>query len=426
MVALTPNPSQLTPPRVPIIDDRTGAMSREWYRFFLSLFTAVNTTTEAADTFPNGTTDAATLAAQLNDLSQEMHIEPRDELGTLAPVNQDNVPWLTFSNVPSLVPTAVGSVFWNGGTTLNIQQTANVTARTNEDNFFYIKASSAITKGQLVMFTGAVGASGVLTGAPATGLGINDGHYLMGVAAEDIALNGFGLIQWSGTLRGFNTTGSPYGETWADGDVLYYNPAYAGGMTKTVPTAPNVKAVIAAVINAAASGSGSITIRISFGSVLGGTDSNVNIGTLANGDMLVYNSANSRWENYAVAAAQSSLGLAYGTYTPTLTNTTNITSSSAGVCQYMRVGNTVTVSGRVDVTATATGNTTLGISLPIASNLASNSELAGTAAYTSATVANNSFARISGDTTNDRATMSFNSTVTSSASWFFQFTYLIV
>ena len=30
--------TQITPPRVPIIDDRTGYVSREWYRFFYSLF----------------------------------------------------------------------------------------------------------------------------------------------------------------------------------------------------------------------------------------------------------------------------------------------------------------------------------------------------------------------------------------------------
>lgn len=37
------NPTNLTPPRVAFIDDRTGAISREWYRFFLSLLTAVQT-----------------------------------------------------------------------------------------------------------------------------------------------------------------------------------------------------------------------------------------------------------------------------------------------------------------------------------------------------------------------------------------------
>ena len=37
-MALSPiNPTQITPPRVAFIDERSGAISREWYRFFLSL-----------------------------------------------------------------------------------------------------------------------------------------------------------------------------------------------------------------------------------------------------------------------------------------------------------------------------------------------------------------------------------------------------
>lgn len=207
--------------------------------------------------------------------------------------------YVTFDTAPTGVPTTVGTVYWDGGQTLNVQQTANVVGKVNEDNYYYIKASGALSKGQLVMFTGAVGASGVLTGGPATGLGVNDGVRLMGVAAEDIALNGFGMVQWSGTLRGFNTTGSPYGETWADGDILYYNPAYAGGLTKTEPTAPNVRAVVAAVVNAGSGGSGSVVIRLSVGSVLGGTDSNVYINGLANGDILQYDGTDQRWENHA-------------------------------------------------------------------------------------------------------------------------------
>jgi len=35
----TGNQTQITPPRVPIIDERTGAMSRQWYRWFYSLYT---------------------------------------------------------------------------------------------------------------------------------------------------------------------------------------------------------------------------------------------------------------------------------------------------------------------------------------------------------------------------------------------------
>jgi len=33
------NTTQITPPRVPIIDERTGAVSREWYRWFYNLYT---------------------------------------------------------------------------------------------------------------------------------------------------------------------------------------------------------------------------------------------------------------------------------------------------------------------------------------------------------------------------------------------------
>lgn len=40
------NPTQLTPPRVEFIDPRSGAISREWYRFFLSLLTATQATQE--------------------------------------------------------------------------------------------------------------------------------------------------------------------------------------------------------------------------------------------------------------------------------------------------------------------------------------------------------------------------------------------
>jgi len=32
------NNTNITPPRVPLIDERTGLISREWYRFFLNLF----------------------------------------------------------------------------------------------------------------------------------------------------------------------------------------------------------------------------------------------------------------------------------------------------------------------------------------------------------------------------------------------------
>ena len=153
---------------------------------------------------------------------------------------------------------AQGKLGWDGGTTLNLGMTANVVQRIGEDTFFYIKASSAITKGQLCMFTGTVGTSGVLTAGPATG--VTNGQYIIGLAAETLALNDFGLIQSFGTLRGLDTTGSSVGQTWHDGDVLFYNSAYTGGLTNVYPTSGPI-VTVAAVISASNGGSGSLQIR---------------------------------------------------------------------------------------------------------------------------------------------------------------------
>ena len=164
-------------------------------------------------------------------------------------------------NTTTATTSALGRAYWDGGTTLNLGMTANVTQKVGESEFMYVKASSAITKGQLCMFTGAVGASDVVTAAPATGISVS--QYVIGIAAESIALNGFGLIQTFGTLKGFDTSGSSVGETWADGDVLYYNSAYTGGLTKVYPSSGPI-VVVCAVTHATGGSSGSVTVRVTF------------------------------------------------------------------------------------------------------------------------------------------------------------------
>lgn len=66
-----------------------------------------------------------------------------------------------------------------------------------------------------------------------------------------------------------------------------------------------------------------------------------------------------------------------GTYTPTLTNVTNVADSTAYECQYVRIGNVVTVSGAVAIDATAAGTVELRVSLPIASNFTSSVQAGG-------------------------------------------------
>jgi hypothetical protein len=232
------------------------------------------------------------LQAALDAVRQELQTLPRQELGTMAVLQQALLPWVIWDTTPESVPPDVGTLAWDGGTTLGVQMTTNVLGRINESGYYYVKASSAITKGQVVMFTGAVGASGVPTAAPATG--VTDGSYIMGVAAESIANNDFGLVQFIGTLRGVDLS------AYIDGDILWYNPAVTGGLTKTKPSAPNVKVQMAAVISN--SNNGTMLIRVSSGSVLGGTDSNVQFGTLSNGDLIQYDSVLQYWKNVTPAS----------------------------------------------------------------------------------------------------------------------------
>jgi len=149
-----------------------------------------------------------------------------------------------------------GQLGWNGNNTLGLGMAGgNVVQHIGEDTFFYVKASSAITKGQLCMFTGAVGSSGVLTAAPSNSIPYAEA--IMGIAAENIALNGFGLIQNTGSIRGLDTS------AYTDGQVLYYDSAVTGGMTATYPASGPI-VIVAAVAKAASGGAGVLTARVSF------------------------------------------------------------------------------------------------------------------------------------------------------------------
>jgi hypothetical protein len=110
------------------------------------------------------------------------------------------------------------------------------------------------------------------------------------------------------------------------------------------------------------------------------------------------------------------------TYTPTLTNTTNVAASTAYVTNYCRVGNMVTVAGRLEIDPTATGATELGISLPITSDLADPHDASGTAAEGSS----GQVGRIYADQTNNRLVLAFNATDTANRNWAFHASYRVI
>lgn len=263
---------------------------------------------------------------------------------------------LAFDGTNPTTP-AAGTIWFDSSTnTWNAQQNA-ITQQIGEETLVYGKATNTIsgeTLLQAIVKTGTVGASGVITFGVA-GAGVTNHELFIGVATEDIATNGFGRITAFGVVHGINTSGSTYGETWADNDEIWYNPV-TGGLTKTKPVAPNIKVQLGVVINAGSGGSGSFQVLLNTGSELGGTDSNVQITSVANGNLLTYDGGNGYWKNTDLAAGT---GISVSKSTNGVLTVTNTAPSSGGTVT--SVGGTGTVNGiTLTGTVTSSGNLTLG------------------------------------------------------------------
>lgn len=111
-----------------------------------------------------------------------------------------------------------------------------------------------------------------------------------------------------------------------------------------------------------------------------------------------------------------------GTNTPTLTNSTNVAASTSNTAFYIRVGDIVTVHGRVDIDPTSAGtNTVLGISLPVASNFTAAADLAGLCTNSGGM----SRCQINADDTNDRASLAMIPTGAANENVFYTYSYIV-
>jgi len=234
------------------------------------------------------------------------------ELAALQPVIQSNNSVVTdYIDLPEIGPhvSQARRVQWNQDDgTMDVGLYGGSVLQVGQELVYYAKNTSGalIANGTPVMFTGTVGSSGKLT----FGLAIADGSvladYMMGVTTQDVADNAFGYVTNFGLVRGFNTTGAPYGEAWADGDLLYFDPATPGTWTNVAPQAPNVDVPVAVVVNAGSGGSGSIFVRMTVAESLARLqDVYINgTGTPNDFDVLLYDATQSRWENKPASAVQ--------------------------------------------------------------------------------------------------------------------------
>lgn len=335
-------------------------------------------------------TQAISAINRLADALDSLALAPPRQIDTFTKTD-----YVDFDTLPPEPTYAVGRMWWNANGTLNLGMGGgNITQQVGEEAFVYGKATAAITEGQLVMLTGAVGASGVVTFAPTTA-GLLDPNLIVGVATENIPNNGFGRVTTFGTIHGIDTTGSGVGEVWVDGDLLWYRTGGAGTMTKVRPTSPNMKTAVALVINAGGGGSGSLQVQLVRGSALGVTDSNVEITSPADKQILQYDNALSYWKNVSRPAFSSTASVGGATpavtgagitfpstvslssdaftlddyrevtYTPTATPTSGTFTTASAIGSYTRIGRQMFVTVTLSITTNGTAAGAIDISLPL-------------------------------------------------------------
>jgi hypothetical protein len=256
--------------------------------------------------------------------------------------------YIQFNTTQNPLPTdATGRIYYDNNDqfqTLSFQMNGSVVQHIGEEQFYRIKCQGSITKGQVVSFAGTVGASGGLIGKAATGLTVDQANYVLGVADESGTNNDWIFVTSFGEVKNINTTGGA--ESWVQGQVLYYNPSVTGGLTKTKPTAPNAIAIVAAVVHVGTN-NGILFVRPTFGSVLGGTDGNVQFGTLNNLDVVQYDSVAQYWKNVPASGLSVSYAATAGSAgsSTTAVTATNLAGGLAGSLPYQTGAGATTFLG---------------------------------------------------------------------------------
>ena len=260
--------------------------------------------------------------------------------------------WLTFNMSPTapVGDWVEASVYWDADwDILNVRLNDGVDMHLGMSIYMPPTNNASgvtIPRGNLVMATGVQGDR--ITIAKAVTNGTVEPDYIIGVAAHDIA-NGDtdGKIVTQGEVRGIDTS------TWTVGTVLYPNASTAGALTSTKPVAPNIRTAVAFVTRQNAT-TGRIMVRMTPGSVLGGSDQNVKFTTpLATGDVVAWDNAQSLWTNQQFAPKNSPTltGTPLSTTAAADTNTTQIATTA------FVIGQAASASPIVDGTA-AVGTST--------------------------------------------------------------------
>jgi hypothetical protein len=248
----------------------------------------------------------------------------------------------------------VGATQWNNtiGSSETLLKGGNVSLKNGVDLVARIvnkvTPNTTLTKAayQAVRVSGAQG--GRLAVALAKADTDNNSADTIGLVTETINTNQEGFIITVGQLLDVNTTGSLQGETWADGDVLYLSPTTAGKITNIKPTGATGHIVVIGYVEYAHANNGAIYVKIMNGWELDELHNvYINPSTLADNNLLQYDSATSLWKNESLSTAGVQPTLTSGTNIKTINGTSLLGSGDITVGGGITVGTTAVTSGTI-------------------------------------------------------------------------------
>ena len=312
-----PNITQITPPRVPIIDERTGYMTREWYRYFYNLYYATGGENGGAVPVDRGGTGLTTLVKDgiLYANSTESFAIGKDltfdgtDFGTTGAVNagtnvnaDNNV---NAGNDVNATDNVIAGVDVNAGNDViavndvtagaNVNVTGHIATPTyidfndnvanpayHQGRLFYDDTAKALSyyndangvtinlgqeevirvfnntgadilNGQLCYISGASDEFPEVTLAKADTAATSAST--IGMATADIADQTYGYITTSGLVHDVNTA------TFTAGQTLYLSDSVAGGYTNVAPLQPSY-AIIIGYVTAIDATTGAIYVHI--------------------------------------------------------------------------------------------------------------------------------------------------------------------
>lgn len=206
--------------------------------------------------------EPGTALARANQLSDAIHALARSiEVASTNPRFQFprtfSIDYVDWNQTPAYVAQTARMAWNTSDDTLNLHHSDGVTQQMGQELYGRIlnNTGSTIPNGSCLGINPATN-SYVLFTANGTLSPIT----IVGVTTQAIPNGTQGRITVWGRVRDIDTTGTPFGEVWLAGQILYVSTTIAGGFTNVKPTAPNLSMPIAQVITVNAS-TGQIAVR---------------------------------------------------------------------------------------------------------------------------------------------------------------------